>query len=485
MSAISNFLSFLRSAIYAIDVRDGIADAIEQCYNDVNNPTLKTEALEAALQTKIDEGEMAALTIGDGTITGAKLANGTIPKAKLDPSITFDADDELDNTSTNAIQNKVVAAEFSAINESLSKYNVLNPDDYTGGDSNRIQRCINKLADEGVGGVILIARKFVINSNIVCTLSTNNNLDVTKNHVFITFLGIGENAGFEFGASSVSFKGNDNGSPYGGFRFKNINFTRPAAGIGYGSAFTQMSGMIRCVFDNCRFSGFKKVFDCTDNGIAKLKLVQNLTCINCYFTDCSDYVIDGYSVGNAGRSAYLYAVNILSCICENCKGLIKGSAVSGYSVWTNVNIRDCTIESCTGIPIVFGVGTRGVNIEGCYFEKNDYNDTHTHIDMLNLFGTNHNAPANVYGISIRNNAFIKGISTGDYEAHSVAIRLPEFEPWSASDDSTLMHGIIENNVCEDIFVSYTSLAPDGNRRRWLNVGNISNISYDHNVFYSA
>ena len=109
MSAISNFLSFLRSAIYAIDVRDGIADAIEQCYNDVNNPTLKTEALEAALQTKIDEGEMAALTIGDGTITGAKLANGTIPKAKLDPSITFDADPALDTTSTNAIQNKAVA----------------------------------------------------------------------------------------------------------------------------------------------------------------------------------------------------------------------------------------------------------------------------------------------------------------------------------------------------------------------------------------
>ena len=119
MSAISNFLSFLRSAIYAIDVRDGIADAIEQCYNDVNNPTLKTEALEAALQTKIDEGEMAALTIGDGTITGAKLANGTIPKAKLDPSITFDADPALDTTSTNAIQNKVVAGAISTLQADL------------------------------------------------------------------------------------------------------------------------------------------------------------------------------------------------------------------------------------------------------------------------------------------------------------------------------------------------------------------------------
>lgn len=91
MSAISNFLSFLRSAIYAIDVRDGIADAIEQCYNDVNNPTLKTEALEAALQNKIDEGEMAALTIGDGTITAAKFASGVIDNTLVTPGAAADA----------------------------------------------------------------------------------------------------------------------------------------------------------------------------------------------------------------------------------------------------------------------------------------------------------------------------------------------------------------------------------------------------------
>ena len=91
MSAISNFLSFLRSAIYAIDVRDGIADAIEQCYNDVNNPTLKTEALEAALQTKIDEGEMAALTIGDHTITAAKLAQGVIDNTLATSGAAADA----------------------------------------------------------------------------------------------------------------------------------------------------------------------------------------------------------------------------------------------------------------------------------------------------------------------------------------------------------------------------------------------------------
>jgi len=81
MSAISTILTRLRAAIWAIDVRDDIANAIEQCYSDVSNPTLQTEALEAALQEKIDQGEMAALTIGDHTITAEKLANGVIPAA--------------------------------------------------------------------------------------------------------------------------------------------------------------------------------------------------------------------------------------------------------------------------------------------------------------------------------------------------------------------------------------------------------------------
>jgi lysophospholipase L1-like esterase len=88
LTRLANTVALIRSAIYAIDVRDDIADAIEkcgeaieQCYSDVSNPTLQTEALEAALQEKIDQGEMAALTIGDHTITAAKLANGVIPAA--------------------------------------------------------------------------------------------------------------------------------------------------------------------------------------------------------------------------------------------------------------------------------------------------------------------------------------------------------------------------------------------------------------------
>ena len=91
MSAISTILARLRAAIWAIDVRDDIANAIEQCYSDVSNPTLKTEALEAALQNKIDEGEMAALTIGDGTITAAKLASGVIDNTLATSGAAADA----------------------------------------------------------------------------------------------------------------------------------------------------------------------------------------------------------------------------------------------------------------------------------------------------------------------------------------------------------------------------------------------------------
>lgn len=89
MSAISTYLDYIRTKIYAKDVRTAIVNAISQCYDDVNAPALQTEAMQAAVQAKIDAGEMAALTIADGSLTGAKLANGTIPTAKIaDGAIT-------------------------------------------------------------------------------------------------------------------------------------------------------------------------------------------------------------------------------------------------------------------------------------------------------------------------------------------------------------------------------------------------------------
>lgn len=108
MSAISTYLEYIRSKVYAKDVRTAIVNAISQCYDDVNKPALQTEAMQAAVQAKIDAGQMAALTIADGSLTGAKLANGTIPTAKIaDGAITkaklssdIDFDIETDETLT-------------------------------------------------------------------------------------------------------------------------------------------------------------------------------------------------------------------------------------------------------------------------------------------------------------------------------------------------------------------------------------------------
>ena len=78
---IATALNNIMQAKQGADVRDSIHDAIASCYNDVSSPELNTAALETALQAKIDQGKMAALTIADGTIT----------KAKLDPNISFES----------------------------------------------------------------------------------------------------------------------------------------------------------------------------------------------------------------------------------------------------------------------------------------------------------------------------------------------------------------------------------------------------------
>lgn len=89
MSSITTYLNQILRSVYGKDVRQAIHDAISQCYDDVNAPALQTEAMQAAVQAKIDAGEMAALTIADGSLTGAKLANGTISTAKIaDGAIT-------------------------------------------------------------------------------------------------------------------------------------------------------------------------------------------------------------------------------------------------------------------------------------------------------------------------------------------------------------------------------------------------------------
>lgn len=72
-SSIQQFLNKILSSRYGKDVRQAIHDGIKQCYSDVTNPDLNTEAFETAVQNKIDDGSLALLTIPDGSITKEKL----------------------------------------------------------------------------------------------------------------------------------------------------------------------------------------------------------------------------------------------------------------------------------------------------------------------------------------------------------------------------------------------------------------------------
>ena len=83
-SNIATYLKNILSAVYGREVRQSIHDAIEQCYDDVSNPDLNTEAFKTAVQSKIDDGTIAAMTIPDGSIT----------KEKLDPNLELGVKDK-------------------------------------------------------------------------------------------------------------------------------------------------------------------------------------------------------------------------------------------------------------------------------------------------------------------------------------------------------------------------------------------------------
>lgn len=82
MSKIESYLKQILSAVYGKDVRQSIYNAIAQCYDDVSNPTLSTEALKTTIEIRIqellDDGSLANMTIADGSITAEKLADDIV-----------------------------------------------------------------------------------------------------------------------------------------------------------------------------------------------------------------------------------------------------------------------------------------------------------------------------------------------------------------------------------------------------------------------
>ena len=81
MSAIDGYISNIQNAVYGEQVRSSIVNALLQCYSDVNNPSLQTEAFTAALNAAYAGGILDIQTVTSFTdMTNDKIIyryNGT------------------------------------------------------------------------------------------------------------------------------------------------------------------------------------------------------------------------------------------------------------------------------------------------------------------------------------------------------------------------------------------------------------------------
>ena len=98
-SRISGYLAQIASAKYGRDVRDAIYNAISECYSNVNDPALITDAFETVLQDAIDNGTLALMTIPDRSIDQTKLGDQAVTQRVL--ALSSVGEDELqDNAVT-------------------------------------------------------------------------------------------------------------------------------------------------------------------------------------------------------------------------------------------------------------------------------------------------------------------------------------------------------------------------------------------------
>lgn len=79
MATIQQDLAAIRRAVYGKDVREAIADGIENCYDATE------EKITSAVDDWLDEHPEATTTVQDGSITEAKLGNGLYNMVKSQP----------------------------------------------------------------------------------------------------------------------------------------------------------------------------------------------------------------------------------------------------------------------------------------------------------------------------------------------------------------------------------------------------------------
>lgn len=241
---------------------------------------------------------------------------------------------------------------------------IVNPDKFSGTDSEKLQAAFDALSTSG--GVISINRAYTLTASIKVShdSSANNNL--------ITVKGDGQNAKIDFGA--YCFQGADTTkSSYGGIIFKDLWLS--GTGVGF-----NCTHLIRLTFDNCMIRNFS-------NFLYSTEYLQSVYIMGCYIRVSASGLADG-SVKETINATNVCDLKIIGCVCEQGYRLI-----SAAEIMDGCSITDCCIEGYKSTPIVLGTKNRGVNICNTYFESNQG----TSIDLTNA--------TDWCGVSIRDNWF--------------------------------------------------------------------------------
>lgn len=254
----------------------------------------------------------------------------------------------------NADTNAYLEGRFDEIQHTVNTLSatigIVNPDKFSGTDSQKLQSAFDALSTSG--GIISINRAYTLTANIKVShdSSANNNL--------ITVKGDGQNAKIDFGA--YCFQGADTAKrSYGGIIFKDLWISGTSVGF-------NCTHLIRLTFDNCMIRNFQNFIYCDD-------CVQSIYIMGCYIRASASGITDG-TIKETVKTVDLCDLKIIGCVAEQGYSLLS---VSG--LMDGCSITDCCIEGYHNTPIVLGSKNRAVNISNNYFESNQG----THIDLTN------------------------------------------------------------------------------------------------------
>lgn len=100
MPSISSLLEYIQSSIYGSQVRSSIVAAIQQCYEDVNNPTLLTTGISNIISSKIADGTISGRIITDiGVLT--EPTDNLFDFSKVSQGLLNTASGTIDTSNTN------------------------------------------------------------------------------------------------------------------------------------------------------------------------------------------------------------------------------------------------------------------------------------------------------------------------------------------------------------------------------------------------